>query len=145
MVYAYDGLIYVACQNDFMIAEDWTREARAVLEELHVLSDQFGGNITVLLSTYLEYNQFPLFLQEGWAPTASLRRAVSEMSAAWGFTYYDWTDVFNAFQAEQKSVFAGFALYVDHSHLSPLGNQLAAEKLSQGLMRQGLVAYEGPR
>ena len=130
----YYGLIYVACQNDFMDDADWTVKARDILTELDSISDSFNNNIVVMLETYMEYNLRDFFLELGWSEqrlekTHILRKYLPEIAAEYGFAYHDWTDVVYSFMMQEKSVFSSFALYSDHAHLSPLGNRLMADAL----------------
>jgi lysophospholipase L1-like esterase len=128
------GLIYVACQNDFMRADDWALEANDVLTKIKSVSERFNNNIMIMLHTYMEYNLRDIFLQDGWREkriekTHALRSALPKICKEYGYGYYDWTDIVDDFLKVEKSIFSRFALYADHCHLSPLGNRLMAEKL----------------
>lgn len=141
----YSSLIYVACQNDFMWSSgrsksDWVREARDVLSGLREISGSFNNNIVVFLHTYMEYCLRDIFCEKGWRrewieKTDLLREELPEICYGMGFKYGDWTDVAGDFEKENKGIFSGFALYADHCHLSPLGNKLAADKIS-GLIKE---------
>lgn len=65
--YDFAGLIYVACQNDYMKAEDWVAEARDVLTKIKSISDRFDHNVIVIFQTYMEYNLRDIFLDDGWS------------------------------------------------------------------------------
>ena len=128
------GLIYVACQNDFMGGEDWSQEAEDVLKKIKSISERFSDNIIIVLHTYMEYNLRDIFLEDGWKEgrirkTHVLRSTLPEMCKKYGYQYYDWTDMVSDFMAKEKSIFSRFALYADHCHLSPLGNRLMAAKV----------------
>ena len=130
----FAGLIYVACQNDFMGKDDWIQEANNVLAGIKSISERFNNNIVVVLQTYMEYNLRDIFLQDGWKEkriqkTHALRKALPSICKEYGYEYYDWTNIVADFMVKEKSVFSRFALYADHAHLSPLGNRLMAEKL----------------
>jgi len=130
----FGGLIYVACQNDFMNTEDWIQEAEFVLTKIKSISEKFSDNIIIVLHTYMEYNLRDIFLEDGWKEkriqkTHALRSALPEMCKKRGYEYYDWTDIVNDFMEKEKSIFSRFALYADHCHLSPLGNRLMAAKV----------------
>ena len=130
----YYGLIYVACQNDFMGDTDWMIKAGETLEELDSISDSFNNNILIMLETYMEYTLRDFFLELGWSEdridkTHRLRKSLPEVAAKYGFDYHDWTDVVNNFMKQEKSIFSRFTLYSDHAHLSPLGNRLMAGEL----------------
>jgi hypothetical protein len=131
----FEGLIYVACQNDFMEAEDWEQEAEEVVAKLKSISSRFGDNIILILHTYMEYNLRDIFLDKGWKKervenTTRLRNKMRVAAGNAGFAYYDWTDLVSNHMKQEESLFARFALYNDHCHLSPSGNRLMAEKLS---------------
>jgi lysophospholipase L1-like esterase len=130
----FSGLIYVACQNDFMQKGDWIQEAHNVLAKIKSISARFGDNVIIVLHTYMEYTLRDIFLENGWKEeriekTHALRSALPGMSKEYGYRYYDWTDIVDDFMKVERSVFSRFALYADHCHLSPLGNRLMAEKL----------------
>jgi lysophospholipase L1-like esterase len=132
--YDFGGLIYIACQNDFHEAKDWIFEARDVLTKIKSISNRFDNNVIVILQTYMEYNLRDIFLDKGWSKekidkTHQLRQAMPELCKNNGFGYYDWTDIVKDYMDQEKSLLSRFALYVDHVHLSPLGNRLMSEKL----------------
>jgi len=129
----FAGLIYVACQNDFMGGEDWIQEAEDILTKIKSISEKFSDKIIIVLHTYMEYNLRDIFLEDGWKEkrikkTDALRDALPEMCKKYGYEYYDWTEIVTDFMQKEKSIFSRFALYVDHCHLSPLGNRLMATK-----------------
>ena len=130
----FAGLIYVACQNDFMGKEDWIQEADNVLARIKTISKRFGDNVVIVLHTYMEYTLRDIFHENGWKQkriekTHALRRALPKICKEYGYGYYDWTDIVDDFLKVEKSIFSRFALYSDHCHLSPLGNRLMAETL----------------
>jgi len=49
----FAGLVYVACQNDFMGKDDWIQEANNVLARIKTISQRFGDNVVVVLHTYM--------------------------------------------------------------------------------------------
>lgn len=141
----FDALVYVACQNDFMHAEDWDEEAEHVIGELAELTERFHDNVFVVMHTFMPYNLRDVFLEKGWSEevigrTSSLRRTVASSSRRQGMEFLDWSDLVASFSAAQQSVFAGFGLYVDTCHLSPTGNALMATELHTALRRRGVVA-----
>ena len=130
----FAGLIYVACQNDFMGKDDWIQEADSILARIKTISQRFGDNVIIVLHTYMEYTLRDIFHENGWKQkriekTHALRRALPGICKEYGYGYYDWTDIVDDFLEVEKSIFSRFALYADHCHLSPLGNRLMAEKL----------------
>jgi lysophospholipase L1-like esterase len=133
----YSALIYIACQNDFMAhkSKDWNQVAKATLEHFKIIAERFDNRVIVFLETYLEYNVRDVLLTQGWEDsrinqTKRLRAYLPEYARSIGFLYADWSDLVNDYRRSLKSVFAPFALYVDHSHLSPMGNRLMAEKIA---------------
>jgi lysophospholipase L1-like esterase len=132
--YDFEGLIYVACQNDYHGAKDWISEARDVLAKIKSISNRFDHNVIIIFQTYMEYNLRDIFLYDGWSKkkidkTHQLRQAMPELCKNNDFVYYDWSDMVEDYRVQEKSFLSGFALYADHVHLSPLGNRLLAEKL----------------
>jgi lysophospholipase L1-like esterase len=130
----FAGLIYVACQNDFMGKDDWIQEAQNVLAKIKSISERFNNNIVVVLQTYMEYTLRDIFLENGWKQkriekTHALRSALPKICKEYGYGYYDSTEIVDDFLKVEKSIFSRFALYADHAHLSPLGNRLLAEEL----------------
>jgi hypothetical protein len=130
----FAGLIYVACQNDFMQSENWIQEANSVLARVKSISTRFGDNVIIVLHTYMEYTLRDIFLENGWKEeridkTHALRRALPRISEKYGYGYSDWTDIVDDFLRGEKNIFSRFALYADHCHLSPMGNRMMAEKL----------------
>ena len=142
----YAGLIYVACQNDFMGDADWTTTAKDTLTELDSISGLFNNNVAVVLETYMEYNLLDFFLELGWSSqhienTHALRKDLPRIAAELGFEYHDWTDTVQNFMLREKSIFSRFALYSDHAHLSALGNRLMADEVYS--MIQDKWVYRG--
>jgi lysophospholipase L1-like esterase len=130
----FAGLVYVACQNDFMGRDDWIQEANEVLARIKTKSQRFGDNVIVVLHTYMEYSLRDIFLEDGWKQkriekTHALRSALPKICKEYGYGYSDWTDIVDDFLEGEKNIFSRFALYADHCHLSPLGNRLMAEEL----------------
>ncbi len=140
----YDALIYVACENDFINSQGADLEiATAVMQRFSSLKHRFSDRVIVILSTYMEYTINDVLLDGGWsqqriAKTDVLRRGLPTVAKDLGFEYLDWTDIVNEYAEKQRTIFSRFALYVDHAHLSPLGNHLAAEKLFESLGTVGL-------
>ena len=132
---AYEGLIYVACQNDFGYE---TEEAAAVIARLASIADRVKGRIIVVFHAYLEYCAPDVFLGVGLAPggidkTHQLRIAVREECRRHGLAYVDWPEMVQQHTAQGKSLLARFALYADHCHLSPLGNRALARRLAAAM------------
>lgn len=137
----FAGLIYIACQNDFMDGKDWVVEAKDILTKISTLSNRFDNRVIVLLETYMEYNLRDFFLEKGWSgenieKTHSLRQSLPKITADLRFEYHDWTEDVRKFMENEKSIFSRFALYTDHAHLSPLGNRIMANTLFSIIQRK---------
>lgn len=129
-IYNFSTLIYIACQNDFKPKHDWTFMPDDIFTRFKSLSDNFGFKVIIVLHTYMEYNFNDIFGQEEYHKfIANLRYLVRNQCEEYDFSFYDWTDLVSNFRNKSKSVFSGFALYADHCHLSPLGNQLLADEI----------------
>ena len=137
----FSGLIYIACQNDFMDEKDWVVEAKDLLASISTISNRFDNKVIVLFETYMEYNLRDFFLENGWSDekiekTHSLRKSLPKITADLRFEYHDWTEEVSKFMENEKSIFSRFALYTDHTHLSPLGNRLMANALFSIIQRK---------
>lgn len=144
----FAGMIYIACQNDFVYSKDANAEMRDVLGKFQSIADRFDYPPVVVLETYLEYSLQDFFVDGGWGnaklrETDELRVATRKFAADIGFTYGDWADVVTDFRSRERAPFSPFALYVDHTHLSPRGNGLMAGLLLS-LMRQGSYPLPPP-
>jgi len=131
---SFEGLIYIASQNDFMMVNDWVGEAKKVLNKIQSLSDRFNNNVMVILVTFMEYNLKDILLAKGWKEkkihrTHLLRKSMFQITENLNFEYRDWTDNVRNFMEQEKSIFSRFSLYSDHAHLSPLGNRLLANTM----------------
>ncbi len=142
----YEELIYVACQNDFMLHEGVPHsvQAKEVLKKFAAVKDKFSGKVIVILVPYMEYSIDDILQREGWyremvAETDRLRREMPSAARDNGFEFIDGTDVMNDYMRHSRTIMSRFALYVDNAHLSPLGNRLAAEKPYESLRKVALV------
>jgi hypothetical protein len=133
---AFSCLIYIAYQNDFQLPGG----ASGVLKQLNSMSDKFGGKVIVSFQTSLMQCVPDMFLNfVGTSEVSRLREEVKTASGSLGFSYCDWVEAADAFQAGHKALFAKFALYNDHCHLSPQGNELLAQELFKRLQELKLV------
>ncbi len=132
----FSCLIYVAYQDDFQLPGG----AAGVLERIRGLSDKFKGNVIVCFQSSLMYCTPDVFLNFLARDKVSrLREEFKTAAGALGFSYCDWVEMADAFQAGRKSLFAKFSLYNDHCHLSPQGNELLARGLFKRLQELKLV------
>lgn len=137
----YEALIYVMCQNDLDDRDNLEVEAKRVVDKFASIASRFGGNIIVILHTYMEYNLADIFLEAGFPRarlerTERLRKIMPVLCQEAGFGYSDWSDLVVQYGKEQRSIMTRFALYVDHCHLSPLGTRLMAERARTLLDRE---------
>jgi hypothetical protein len=143
----FSALIYIACQNDFLSFSDtWVEEAEHLLTKLQTHAPRFGGNVVIYFQTYMEYTLFNMLGEEGWEAEAIQKTDVLDQHLArrckeLGFRYATWAEITTRFQQTAVSPFAAFALYVDHCHLSALGNSMAADVLYQTV--QGIPLEPG--
>ncbi|MCX7934147.1 MAG: SGNH/GDSL hydrolase family protein, partial [Planctomycetota bacterium] len=130
-------LVYIACQNDFMVSgeADWRKPAAVDLATLAALASRSARPVIVVLHEYLAYFARDLLGREGWPAddivrTDMLRQFMREECQRRGFIFLDWHDILTAAAAGDRTIFACFAFYTDHGHLSPRGNDLLAEALA---------------
>ncbi len=142
----YDALIYVACQNDFMLEEGvpYSVQAKQVLQKFAAVRETFRGRVIVLLEPYLQYVLDDILRSSGWwremvTETDRLRREMPAAAREQGFEFIDGTEVFREYTRQSGTLLGRYGLYADDAHLSPLGNRLAAEKLYEALKAIGLI------
>jgi hypothetical protein len=139
----YEVLIYIACQNDFILGAEEAPQSvqpREVLKGFAAVKDKFGGKVVVMLMPLMEYVLDDILRKGGWhrAMVPEMDRLRREMPVAakeFGFEFLDMTDVINGYTQQSGTIMGRFALFADTAHLSPLGNRLAAEKLHESLKR----------
>jgi lysophospholipase L1-like esterase len=143
----YDALIYVACQNDFMIQQGvpYSEQAREVLKKFAAVKETFSGKVIIILVPYMEYSIDDILQRGEWsremvAETDRLRREMPIAAKENGFEFIDGTNIMNDYMKQSGTIMSRFALYVNDAHLSPLGNQLFAEKLYQSLQKLALLS-----
>ncbi|HJZ78471.1 MAG TPA: SGNH/GDSL hydrolase family protein [Vicinamibacterales bacterium] len=143
------ALVYVACQNDFMnrAGVSYLDQARELLKSFAALKRAFSERVVVLLTPYMEYVLDDVLLKDGWwremvAETDKLRRGLPTVCAPLDLECRDLTDMFLDYTRQTGSAFARFGLYVDDAHLSPFGNQRAAEAIYSALRHIGAVGLD---
>lgn len=136
----YEALVYVACQNDFddRRPDLYLGSAQLMLERLAGLAPRFGGRVVVLLTTALEHTAYDILQDAGWpreqqALTTHLREGLPATARRLGFAYLDLAEPIARSSQQAGTLFQRFAFYVDHVHLSPQGNRLAAAELHRAL------------
>lgn len=115
-------LIYVLCENDFETAAPRTMidyladiRQRQALERVVVVYVPFIYNAVPEVTRvrgHSHYN-FPTFREE--------KKEALARAAAAGFEVVDYIDIVNAEALRGGSQYAPLALYLDHTHFSPLG------------------------
>lgn len=121
-----DELVYVLCENDFDQGGKYSDPA-----DLTAWLDEYSKRenipkVTLVVSPLI-YNTMPEVTRirghshYNWPTFLAERTRVMELARQKGFGVVDIVDVVAAERAGGKSQFAGFALYVDHAHLSPIG------------------------
>src|SRR5262249_27454800 len=143
----YEVLIYIACQNDFMLSAEgvpYNVQAREVLKKFAAVKDKFEGKVVVMLMPHMEYALDDILRKGGGyremvAEMDRLRREMPVAAKEFGLEFVDMTDAMNDYMQQSGTIMARFALFADTAHLSPLGNRLAAEKLHESLKKVGLI------
>src|SRR5262249_49147117 len=138
----YSALVYVACQNDFMnrAGVSYLDQATEMLKNFATLKPKFASRVVMLLTPYMEYVMDDVMLKGGWwremvDETNKLRRGLPPLCAQLGLECRDLANTFLNYTEQSGSIVARFALYNDNAHLSPLGNQLAAEVIYGALQQ----------
>jgi hypothetical protein len=140
----YHVLVYIACQNDFMEADDWDAEAEEVLKSLKDLAGKFNDRVVLLFHTVIQVSLHDLFLEGGWRDrmvdrSAALGEKVEELCVRYDFAHLDWNEIVAETEREEQSIFAGLGLYVDQCHLSPRGSLVLARKLVSCMEDRGWI------
>jgi lysophospholipase L1-like esterase len=135
----YEALIYVTSQNDFMMSGgSYSAKAKEALKEFAALKDKFSDRVIVLVVGYMEYMLHDILLEQGWLQSRidrshALFMDLPLIAQELGLEYVDSIKIFEEYMQHTGTIFSKAALYVDHAHLSPLGNRLAAERLYYAL------------
>ena len=119
------------CENDFDPARKYGRAVQLVAQ-LADYRDRVGARDMVVLYVPYIYNAAPEITRvrghshADFPPFLDEKRELLERSRDAGFTVVDFLAAADAARAEDRSQFAPLRLYVDHSHLSPVGTERAA-------------------
>lgn len=143
----YSGLIYVLCNNDFPFDERMESEIHAVMKILSSVSDLYRRNVIIVAHQYMDYTIRDVYYgnisRERVRYYEEQKHILQKECEKYGFSFSDWSMLVDRFQQESKSVFSRFALYADHCHLSPLGNQYLAKEIYDKMNHNGLVYAAG--
>jgi hypothetical protein len=143
---AYEFLVYVAHNNDFVGEGKLlsSEMARDVISDFESLKGRFPGGMVVALFVALEYTAEDVLLSSyGWPherveSLTRLRRDMAAITSEARFAFVDWGGIVEGIRAREKTIFAPWALYVDHAHLSPRGNRILAEEIYAAMLERGL-------
>jgi lysophospholipase L1-like esterase len=132
----YAMLIYVAHINDFYEPHHISNpdKARRVIDRFTTLRDRFPEGIIVAFLPYLQFTAEELLLTQGWSrkrvdAAKSLLRELPAITREARFPYVGFEDIARDIRRREKTIFAPWALYTDHAHVSPRGAQLFAERI----------------
>lgn len=115
-------LIYVLCENDFEAATP-----QEMIDPLVELSREQDIGSVVLVYVPFIYNAVPELtrvrghLQYDFPTFREEKKEVLRRAAEAGFRTIDYIDITNAEAQRGGSQYAPLALYLDHTHLSPVG------------------------
>jgi lysophospholipase L1-like esterase len=136
----FEALVYLTSQNDFVFHRDetWPRNAEEIVEAFAGIKPLFGGRVVLLVLPYLEVTVADLLREKGWKPgtlrkSEALFEALPALCEAAGLEYVDYMRFLEAFRGEAGTIFAPFALFVDHAHPSPLASRRLAALLAERL------------
>ena len=138
----YSALVYVASNFDFREGETLTGKGESSVKRLATLKDRVEGPVMLMLMPNLEYALYRLYegLPGFWTREMDTFRVnLHSWTKDAGVDYIDFIEEVDEFGQRSETVFATFALYVDHTHFSPLGNRLAAERLYAALVGLGVT------
>jgi hypothetical protein len=132
----FEGLIYIACHNDFMENDGTVRlsSAKDILKDFSSLRAEYKGHILVVFVPLLEYSMDHILHRQQWVPsmirgTNDLRQRFLSECERLGIQCLDGAEIMELHQQVASSIFSVFALYVDNAHLSPGGNQIFAKEI----------------
>jgi lysophospholipase L1-like esterase len=133
-----DHLVFVICAND-VLDRGPLRGTLEIMEALARVRKRFE-TITVVLHQYL-YEILPRFFyprerERLELQMLELNRETSARARELGMTFINWHDVAAAHMSAARTEFAGFSLYTDHCHFSPLGNRLLAAAILDQSIRK---------
>lgn len=147
----FDALVYVANMNDF--AEEDDSEQRAldraneVLQSVAALQPRMGGRLLVYFHGDIEFALRHLMNADrhGWTGpwvrhAGAVRARLRQLCAERGVGFVDGVELVDNGTPAMGTIFSPFAFYVDHAHLSPLGNEAAAAAIARALAGLGLPA-----
>jgi hypothetical protein len=130
------GVIYPLSENDLADRKPFGRPEELIPALVTFRDEHAIAEFTLVYMPYI-YNAMPDVTRiRGHVEYLRRRpheqkRALLELARQANFRVLDYTEVTDAERARHGSQFAAFALFVDHAHLSPLGNARLVERLEQ--------------
>ncbi|MCC6355454.1 MAG: SGNH/GDSL hydrolase family protein [Verrucomicrobiae bacterium] len=123
------GVVYVHCENDLGdLAPGW--KPRDIADRLADMLDQSAIGYRVFVYQAYVYRTMPEILRNKVdASYFHARREIVDCARARGFAVVDLSDIVREHQEREGSLLAGFAIYVDHCHLSVQGTERVAAKI----------------
>jgi hypothetical protein len=131
---AIDELVYIYCENDFKPARPYGTSDQ-VISWLRGLAAREGiGKVTVVFSPYIylaapEVTRFSGYIGATYPNHAPERDELARLVREAGFRWIDIGDMARAAEAEEKTQFGFFRLFVDHNHLSPEGTRRLIDRI----------------
>jgi hypothetical protein len=123
---AIERIVYVFCENDFAPGEPYGRPEELVAWLADFQRQQGVRQVTLVYVPYI-YNVVPEVTRirghsHFYFPTyGDEKRRLLDLSKAAGFAVVDFFEIADREAAAGGSQFAPLALYLDHTHLSPVG------------------------
>jgi len=130
-----DELIYVYCENDFETGQPYG-EPEQVVDWIAGFAQRHAvGKVTVVYAPYF-YNVLPQLSRfKGYRGYffprhGDERHRLAEAAKSAGFGYLDYSEIALEESREAGTLFAAYALFVDHTHYSRYGTRRLADRLT---------------
>lgn len=124
------SVVYVNTETGFSDKET----PEFIVEGLTAILDEAGVTHRVFVNTQYVYIVMPDVIrkrsEQDLRRFLLLRKDVLERARAKKMLVVDSYDLVDEYRHKQGTPYAGFALFVDHSHFSPMGIQMIADKIS---------------
>ncbi len=122
------GVVYVLCENDLGEGKDWGDD---VVDRLADRLDAHNIQYRVFIYSQFMTRTMPEILRDkgnSLKAFANRRRIIDEAQSR-SFTVIDWSSIVHDYQKSSGSLFAGFALLVDHAHWSAAGVEQVGKRI----------------
>ncbi|TFH22784.1 MAG: SGNH/GDSL hydrolase family protein [Myxococcales bacterium] len=143
------SVIYVFCENDFDPSRPNGRPSE-LIAWIARYRDRVGADPIVFLYVPYIYNAAPEITRvrghshHGFPAFIEEKRELLTLARDAGFEVIDFLDASNAVRDEDGTQFAPLRLYVDHSHLSPVGVERAVNMIRSRDGRRHDQSRAGP-